>query len=116
MMTTSETPAGLSGAYRAVWRWHFYAGVLVLPFLMLMALTGGLYLFKTEIDGLVYGRMSLVEARAATTSPDRWIGSAEAGTGGKVANLIVPARSRRGRASDRRSAGRRQTHRLRRSP
>jgi uncharacterized iron-regulated membrane protein len=93
MMTTSETPAGLSGAYRAVWRWHFYAGILVLPFLMLMALTGGLYLFKTEIDGLVYGRMSLVEARAATTSPDRWIGSAEAGTGGKVANLIVPARS-----------------------
>ena len=36
--------------YNAVWRWHFYAGLLVLPFLMLLALTGGLYLFKAEID------------------------------------------------------------------
>ena len=33
----------LSGAYRAVWRWHFYAGVFVMPVLMLLALTGGLY-------------------------------------------------------------------------
>lgn len=90
----SETPSpGLSGAYRAVWRWHFYAGLLVMPFLMLMALTGGLYLFKAEIDGLIYRPLSHVEARAASTSPDRWVASAEVGTGGKVANLIVPARS-----------------------
>ncbi|HEX8470678.1 MAG TPA: PepSY domain-containing protein [Brevundimonas sp.] len=88
-----KTSAPLSGAYRAVWRWHFYAGLLVLPFLMLMAVTGGLYLFKTEIDGLIYRPLSHVEARPATTSPDRWVASAEAGTGGKVANLIIPARS-----------------------
>lgn len=82
----------LSGAYRAVWRWHFYAGLLVLPVLMLMAVTGGLYLFKTEIDSLVYGGMSHVQARPATTSPDLWVASAEAGTGGKVSSLIVPDR------------------------
>ena len=92
MRSDFPSPA-LSGAYRAVWRWHFYAGLLVLPFLMLMALTGGLYLFKTEIDGLIYRPLSHVEARAAATSPDSWVASAEAGTGGKVANLIVPARS-----------------------
>lgn len=34
------TPDDLSGAYRAVWRWHFYAGVFVMPVLMLLALTG----------------------------------------------------------------------------
>lgn len=55
----SDSPPALSGAYRAVWRWHFYAGLLVLPFLMLMALTGGLYLFKAEIDDAVY-RLSLI--------------------------------------------------------
>lgn len=91
-MRSETPPPALSGAYRAVWRWHFYAGLLVLPFLMLMALTGGLYLFKTEIDGLIYRPLSHVEARAALTSPDRWLASAETGTGGKVANLIVPAR------------------------
>ncbi|MBG3849539.1 hypothetical protein I4699_04475, partial [Xanthomonas hortorum pv. carotae] len=26
--------------YRAVWRWHFYAGLLVLPFIIWLALTG----------------------------------------------------------------------------
>ncbi|WP_225896801.1 PepSY-associated TM helix domain-containing protein [Brevundimonas goettingensis] len=92
-MTIPETSPGLSGPYRAVWRWHFYAGILVLPVLMLMALTGGLYLFKTEIDGLVYGRMAHVEASPSTTAPDRWVVSAETGTGGKVANLVVPAPS-----------------------
>ncbi len=37
----AKAPDVMSGAYRAVWRWHFYAGVLVMTFLMLLALTGG---------------------------------------------------------------------------
>lgn len=36
--------------YRAVWRWHFYAGVMVLPLVMLLAVTGTIYLFKPELD------------------------------------------------------------------
>ncbi len=31
--------------YRAMWRWHFYAGLIVLPVLALMAVTGALYLY-----------------------------------------------------------------------
>jgi len=82
----------LSGAFRAVWRWHFYAGLLVLPFLMLMALTGALYLFADAIDGAVYRDLSRVEVRTATASPDRWVAAAETGLGGKVVNVLVPAR------------------------
>ena len=41
-MSSPTSSAPLSGAWRAVWRWHFYAGLLVMPFLMLLALTGGL--------------------------------------------------------------------------
>lgn len=83
----------LSGAYRAVWRWHFYAGVLVLPFLMLMALTGGLYLFKSEIDGLAYGRMSQVAPAEHRLTADRWVAAAEARTGGAASSFVVPART-----------------------
>lgn len=43
-----------SGLYLAVWRWHFYAGLLVLPLLIWLALTGGLYLFKQDIDDLFH--------------------------------------------------------------
>ncbi len=82
----------MSGAYRAVWRWHFYAGLLVLPVLCLMALTGGLYLFKDGIDAAVYRPLSHVDSRAGTTSPDQWVIVTEARTGGIVANVLLPAR------------------------
>jgi uncharacterized iron-regulated membrane protein len=85
-------PTPLSGSYRVIWRWHFYAGVLVLPILMLMALTGGLYLFKAEFDDLAYRELARVEARAGMASPDRWVAAAQAGTGGRVTSVTVPDR------------------------
>ncbi|MFZ4287765.1 PepSY-associated TM helix domain-containing protein [Variovorax sp. HJSM1_2] len=48
--------------YRAVWRWHFYAGLLVLPFLIWLAVTGGLYVFKAEIDGYFHRDLKFVAA------------------------------------------------------
>ncbi|MFN3670197.1 MAG: PepSY-associated TM helix domain-containing protein [Brevundimonas sp.] len=90
--TPAAHSAAPSGPFRAVWRWHFYAGLLVLPFLMLMALTGALYLFADEIDGLVYRDLSRVQPRAAAAAPDRWVAAAEAGVGGTVTNVRVPAR------------------------
>lgn len=87
------TPDDLSGAYRAVWRWHFYAGVFVMPVLMLLALTGGLYLFKDEIDGFLYRDMIRVPAVQMRAAPDAWVASAaQAAGGGRVANLVMPAR------------------------
>lgn len=32
--------AASSRLYRAVWRWHFYAGLYVIPFLLMLAVTG----------------------------------------------------------------------------
>lgn len=87
---TDTSPNGLSGPYRAVWRWHFYAGLFVLPVLMLMALTGGLYLFKAEIESAAYGRMAQVAPRGEWTSPDRWAASAQASVGGQAASVLVP--------------------------
>ncbi|MBX3441569.1 MAG: PepSY domain-containing protein [Planctomyces sp.] len=36
--------------YRAVWRWHFYASLFCMPFVIVLSLTGAVYLFKTEIE------------------------------------------------------------------
>ena len=42
-----------SALYRALWRWHFFAGLICAPIVILLAVTGALYLFKDEInDGL----------------------------------------------------------------
>jgi uncharacterized iron-regulated membrane protein len=36
--------------YRALWRWHFHAGLFCIPFVIVLALTGAIYLFKPQID------------------------------------------------------------------
>jgi uncharacterized iron-regulated membrane protein len=85
-----DRPAGQ--IYRAFWRWHFYAGLLVLPVLMLMALTGGLYLFKTEISGVLYRSLLTVEASARIRRRRPGSPAPNSGLGGKVVQLIPPAR------------------------
>ena len=89
----NKAPEVMSGAYRAVWRWHFYAGVLVMPFLMLLTLTGGLYLFKDEIDQSVYRSMIQVPASSRLADPDQWLAAAALAGQGRAANVMVPARA-----------------------
>jgi uncharacterized iron-regulated membrane protein len=36
--------------YRAVWRWHFYAGLFCIPFVIVLSISGAIYLFKPQID------------------------------------------------------------------
>ena len=38
------------GTYSTMWRWHFYAGLFVLPFVLLLSVSGSIYLFKPQID------------------------------------------------------------------
>ncbi|MEE7491502.1 PepSY domain-containing protein [Methylobacterium oryzae] len=60
--------------YRAVWRWHFYAGLLCLPFLIGLSATGALYLFKDEINGSLFAYRTRVAPQAsAPIGPDRLI-------------------------------------------
>ena len=87
-----KAPDELSGAYRAVWRWHFYAGVFVMPFLMLLALTGAIYLFKDEIDQVVYRPMIQVADAPGVVSPDAWLPAAAQAGQGRVANVLIPER------------------------
>ncbi|MCH4151359.1 MAG: PepSY domain-containing protein [Sphingobium sp.] len=47
------TTASLSektALYRTLWRWHFYAGLFVMPMLVILSLTGALYLFKPQVE------------------------------------------------------------------
>ncbi|AWN50791.1 PepSY domain-containing protein [Methylobacterium sp. 17Sr1-1] len=60
--------------HRAVWRWHFYAGLLCLPFLVLLSATGSVYLFKDEINRTLFAHRTLVPVRAtAPLSPERLV-------------------------------------------
>ncbi|HUE94546.1 PepSY domain-containing protein [Pseudomonas sp.] len=57
--------------YNLAWRWHFYAGLFVIPFLILLSLTGIIYLFKPQLDQLLYAELLQVPAAAQHVSADQ---------------------------------------------
>lgn len=46
----SDQTASRATLYRQLWRWHFYAGLLVIPFVLFLSVTGAIYLFKPQLD------------------------------------------------------------------
>lgn len=57
--------------YRAVWRWHFYAGVFCIPFVLILSLSGSFYLFKTEIEAWEERRFDSLSATGTATLPSQ---------------------------------------------
>ena len=48
---------------RSVWRWHFYAGLFCIPFVVVLSLSGAIYLFKAEVESWLerpYDRLATV--------------------------------------------------------
>jgi len=77
--------------YRAIWRWHFYAGLFVLPFLISLAVTGSLYLFKDEIDSIVYAKELYVGPRvSATLPPSEIVKRAQSAVPGTAFRYVPP--------------------------
>ncbi|WP_435607585.1 PepSY-associated TM helix domain-containing protein [Pseudomonas knackmussii] len=56
--------------YNLAWRWHFYAGLFVAPFMILLAFTGIIYLFKPQLDVLMYRDLLEVQPAAQVLSAD----------------------------------------------
>jgi uncharacterized iron-regulated membrane protein len=53
-----------NAGYRTLWRWHFYAGLFVMPLLIVLAVTGTLYCFQPQIEPLLYPHRLTVEPQA----------------------------------------------------
>ena len=79
-----------SSFYAAVWRWHFIAGLVVMPFLCVLAVTGGIYLFSPELDVLIYRDYDRVARAGRTALPlEALVASAERGSQGGVKQVVV---------------------------
>lgn len=77
--------------YRAIWRWHFYAGLLCVPFIIWLSLTGGLYLFKPQIEALIDRPYDHLSLRGAPAPADAQIAAALAAVpGSEFAAYEVP--------------------------
>ncbi len=84
----SETHMAL---YRTVWRWHFYAGIFVAPFLFILAVSGAIYLFNDEInDALHADKRFAVSSGAHQPLSKIAAGALEGFPGGKVTRIDSP--------------------------
>ncbi|WP_144141289.1 PepSY-associated TM helix domain-containing protein [Paraburkholderia sp. BCC1884] len=59
--SVAPTASTLNPGYRTLWRWHFYAGLFVMPFLVVLAITGTLYCFQPQIEPLLYPQLLVVK-------------------------------------------------------
>ena len=88
-MNSTLRPAG--AFYRAIWRWHFYAGAIVFPVLMWLAATGALYLYKPEIEAFAYRDWSVVQPGGQAQPIAAMIASVERQSGATVTQVSRPA-------------------------
>lgn len=86
-------PAG--ALYRAIWRWHFYAGLIVAPILLVMAITGSIYLFNSEIDDLLHHDRRFVTEEGAAMPASHSIAAAMEAQKGSVVSIDMPGTPQR---------------------
>jgi len=97
--TLEKEPVRASQLYRAVWRWHFYAGMLVVPFLLILAVTGALYLFHNEIEDAWYRDLRSVSVQQTPAlAPETLVARAQAAHPGRVLKYLPPAAADRSAA------------------
>ncbi|MGH8315098.1 MAG: PepSY-associated TM helix domain-containing protein, partial [Steroidobacterales bacterium] len=80
--------------YRAVWRWHFYAGLFCIPFIVLLSITGSIYLFKPQIEAALDRPYDGLRLTAPTAGAGRQVLAALAAVpGGQLDAYELPVRA-----------------------
>ncbi|KGE51383.1 PepSY domain-containing protein [Xanthomonas axonopodis pv. vasculorum] len=79
--------------YRAVWRWHFFAGLLVLPFIIWLAVTGAAFLYQDAIDRSVHHGLKVVPIGNARLPAQQLIAAAQGRYGGSLFVYTTPKRA-----------------------
>lgn len=78
--------------YNAVWRWHFYAGLVCIPFVLWLSLTGTLYLWRPEVEAWLDQRFDHLSTAAPPQSPDAQLAAAlRAVPGATLRKYVLPA-------------------------
>lgn len=77
--------------YNAVWRWHFYAGLFCIPFVIWLALTGTIYLWRPQLEALLDRPYDHRATAGQTASPDAQVGAAlRAVPGSTLHKYVLP--------------------------
>jgi uncharacterized iron-regulated membrane protein len=79
--TTPVVARGLD--HRTVWRWHFYAGLFCIPFVLWLATTGTVFLFKPQIERFLdrpYDHLSITQRATVNAQVQAALAAVPGGT------------------------------------
>lgn len=65
--TQQKNKKDQSSLFKTMWRWHFYAGLIFTPFLIILAFSGAVYLFKPQIENSLYKDLYYVQQEGTNT-------------------------------------------------
>jgi uncharacterized iron-regulated membrane protein len=86
----AAVPASTSKLYLAAWRWHFYAGVYVIPFFAVLAITGMAMAWIAYIDGRDGERIAVVPQAVAQSVSVQADAALAAIPGGTLRQYVAP--------------------------
>jgi uncharacterized iron-regulated membrane protein len=83
-------PVAVNKLYFAVWRWHFYAGLYVIPFLVMLAVTGLTMLWIATLAGIGAERMTVTPGAAPLAVSALQAAAEAAVPGGTATQYVAP--------------------------
>ena len=89
-------PVRRKAFYNAVWRWHFYAGLFCMPFVIWLALTGSTYLWRPQIEAWLESPYDHLPTSGAVASPDAQVAAATGAVpGSRLHQYLLPETTHR---------------------
>lgn len=77
--------------YNTIWRWHFYAGLFCIPFVLVLSITGAIYLFKPQVEAVLDQPYDhLVVTGSPASAEAQVIAALAAVTGSKLNAYVLP--------------------------
>lgn len=70
--------------YRMLWRWHFYAGLVCIPFIIVLSITGTIYLFKPQVEAAIDAKYMNLQFDGSPMPPSLQVKAALAANPGHV--------------------------------
>lgn len=75
-----------------LWKWHVIAGLISLPVVLVLSLTGAVYLFKGDYEQRVYQHVYEVPVQGTALSLSRQLLRAEEAASRPITQVVVPRR------------------------
>lgn len=75
---------------RWLWKWHIIAGLITVPIMILLSVTGIIYLFKVDYENSVYSEIKTVVQRGERLSYEQLLVSAQVASNKNITKIVLP--------------------------